>query len=90
MLVVMHLKVFRVAYCQHFSDADYQICKGICEDFVETIGTHFSDFTKKAKIHILLHFVDCMKDFGPTSSFNTERLPFCCSYSYVRSYVYIT
>lgn len=27
----------------------------------------------KVKIHLLLHLVDNMVDFGPTSAFNTER-----------------
>lgn len=62
-----------MAYCDNFSEGKYQQCKDICEDFVHTIEHHFPDFAKKAKIHLLLHLVDRMKDFGPTSTFNTER-----------------
>lgn len=53
--------------------SDYEECKTVCKNFVQVIGTHFKDLTKKVKIHLILHLVDCMADFGPTSVFNTER-----------------
>lgn len=28
---------------------------------------------KKPKVHLMLHLVECMKEFGPTSAFNSER-----------------
>ena len=27
----------------------------------------------KKKVRLMLHYVDCMEQFGPTSSFNSER-----------------
>ncbi len=35
---------------------------------------NFPEVSKKLKIHLFLHLTDNMMDFGPTSSFNTERL----------------
>ena len=40
----------------------YRICKKI-----------FPEQLKKLKVHLILHLVDNMKEFGPTASFNTER-----------------
>ena len=31
---------------------------------------------KKQKVHLLLHLVECMEYFGPTSAFNSERCGF--------------
>lgn len=28
---------------------------------------------KKQKVHLILHLVECMEQFGPTSAFNSER-----------------
>lgn len=28
---------------------------------------------KKQKVHLMLHLVECMNHFGPTSAFNSER-----------------
>ena len=53
--------------------SNYLEYKSICKTFVEVVGTNFKDLTKKVKIHLVLHLVDCMVDFGPTSTFNTER-----------------
>lgn len=32
-----------------------------------------SNLLRKLKVHMVLHFVDCTEEFGPTSAFNTER-----------------
>ena len=40
----------------------YRICKKC-----------FPEQLKKLKVHLILHLVDDMKEFGPTASFNTER-----------------
>ena len=66
-------QVFRVAYCQIFSLSRRDECQRVCEEFVSSIKEHFPHLQKKVKIHLLLHLTDNMVDFGPTSSFNTER-----------------
>ena len=37
------------------------------------------DLLQKRKVHLLLHLVECMKEFGPTAGFNTEKyaVEFC-------------
>ena len=50
-----------MAYCEHFSESDYLRCKKI---FVNVVGVHFPEFTKKVKVHLLLHLADCMMDLA--------------------------
>ena len=45
----------------------------VCTDFVQAVKDHFLDMLKKLKVHLILHLAQSMADFGPTSSFNTER-----------------
>lgn len=66
-------QVFKIAYCEYFSVHDEMKNKEICQDFVRAIKNHYPEYTKKVKIHLLLHLVDSMISFGPTSAFNTER-----------------
>jgi len=40
---------------------------------VDTVKDCQPELLQKVKIHLLLHLVDNMLDFGPCSSFNTER-----------------
>ena len=63
-----------MAYCEHFLESDESKCKEICRVFVKAIKDHFPEYAKKVKIHLILHLVDCMISFGPTSAYNTERL----------------
>ena len=44
-----------------------------CQDFVDNVKTHMPTFLQKQKTHLILHLVECMDEFGPTSSFNAER-----------------
>ena len=37
------------------------------------IARHRPDMLMKQKVHLILHFVECMEQFGPTSSFSSER-----------------
>ncbi len=48
----------------------------ICQEFVKEVKSYNSSMMMKPKIHLLLHLSKNMEDFGPPSSFNTER----CSY----------
>ena len=47
----------------------YQIFK----NFVQAVKEHQPDLLAKIKVHLLLHLVNSMIDFGPSSAFNTER-----------------
>ena len=71
--ILYHFQVFRVAYCLPFSDDTAEEYLLVCQKFVYTIREHKPQFLKKQKIHMLLHLVECMRDFGPCEGFNTER-----------------
>ena len=40
---------------------------------MEAVRQHRPDMLKKLKVHLMLHLVECMEQFGPTSAFNSER-----------------
>lgn len=62
-----------MSYCDNFWESNESKCKEICKEFVQAIKDNFPEYAKKVKIHLILHLVDCMISFGPTSAFNTER-----------------
>ena len=45
----------------------------VCTDFVQAVKDHFPDMLEQLKVHLILHLAQSIADFGPTSSFNTER-----------------
>ena len=49
--------------------------EAICQSFVSSTSTYqvYPSFMNKPKIHLILHLVECMEEFGPTAAFNTER-----------------
>ena len=71
--IYTYLQIFRVAYCLPFSVDKLAEYKAICQGFVDAVKEYQPDFLRKVKIHMLLHLVDNMLDFGPCSAFNTER-----------------
>lgn len=46
----------------------------MCKRFLQDVKDSRPEMLKKPKVHILLHLVECIRLFGPTSSFNSERL----------------
>ena len=74
----MKLAVFKIAYCGHFSSKDEVQYREVCKNFVRTVSIHSPEISKKIKVHFVLHLVDSMLKFGPTSAFNTERLDCSC------------
>ena len=50
----------------------------ICKDFVDNVR-HPDLKLKKQSVHLMLHLVQCMEEFGPTCSFNTEMYVYVCS-----------
>ena len=72
-LQYIHSKVFQISYCQYYSPIKRAEWEAICQEFVRSIYQVFPSFTSKPKIHLILHLVECMEEFGPTAAFNTER-----------------
>lgn len=44
----------------------------ICADFVHSVRDFMPEMLRKQKVHYILHLVQCMQDYGPSSSFCTE------------------
>ena len=59
--------------CQHSTVNSLDEVKSLCADFVSAVQQHAPEMLKKVKIHLILHLADDIRDFGPTSAFNTER-----------------
>ena len=66
-------QVFRIAYCEYYNPEEKHNYEVICQDFVSKVCRVYPSFSQKPKVHLLLHLVQCMEWFGPTSAFNTER-----------------
>ena len=62
-----------MTYCSFYNPASEAQYRQICHNFVDAIRDHMPEMLQKPKIHLMLHIVDNMKDFGPTSAYNTER-----------------
>ena len=45
----------------------------VCREFADAVHQYTAEILKKQKVHLMLHLVKCMKQFGPCSSFNSER-----------------
>ena len=69
----LSLQLFKIAYCDYFDPSKAAECNDICKSFVETSSQCMPEMLKKQKVHLLLHLVECMAQFGPTSAFNSER-----------------
>ncbi|KAL5493197.1 hypothetical protein EMCRGX_G014341 [Ephydatia muelleri] len=65
-------KVFQIAYCEFFCVQLSEEWKGICCSFIDSVKTHMPLLLNKPKTHLILHLVDCMIDFGPSSAFSAE------------------
>ena len=68
-LIIICIQVFIIAYAKKFSQSRYREWKRITYEFVTAITRYKPELLKKQKIHLLLHLVDNMQEFGPTSAF---------------------
>lgn len=71
--MLISMQVFRIAYCLPFSDSKQHSYQLHCEEFLKVAKEFQPELLQKRKVHLLLHLVECMNDFGPTAGFNTER-----------------
>lgn len=67
------MQVFQIAYCEFFAMSMYEEWSRICVAFVGAIKTHMPELLQKQKTHLILHLVDCMREWGPSSAFSAER-----------------
>ena len=67
------MQVFKIAYSDYFDPTKTDEWNQICQAFVTAVQQCQPDMLNKQKVHLMLHLVECMKEFGPSSSFNSER-----------------
>ena len=67
------LQVFRVVYCLPVNEDTILKCEMACKEFVELSVQYMPEFSKRLKVHVLLHLSDNLKEFGSTNLYNTER-----------------
>ena len=60
-------------YCLPFGEHNADEYRATCQSFLTTVKQCQPELLQKAKIHLVLHLVDNMVDFGPCNCFNTER-----------------
>ena len=53
-----------MTYHDSFDANDVSECKDIARAFLEGVKQCYPDMMQKVKLHLLLHLVDCMVDFG--------------------------
>ena len=72
-IMTCNIQVFQIAYCDFFELSKAEAWNQICADFVHSVRDFMPEMLQKQKVHYVLHLVQCMHDFGPSSSFCTER-----------------
>ena len=65
--------LFRNVYCLQPTDAVIEEISCLGQMFVDLITQYSPEYSKRLKVHILLHLADDIRDFGPSNVFNTER-----------------
>lgn len=69
-----YLQIFRIAYCDYFDPAKADDWNQICQAFLTAVHQCQPDLLNKQKVHLLVHLVECMREFGRTCFFvNSER-----------------
>ena len=65
--------MFQLAYCAFFKPAIYEQYQELCQILVNDIKLYMPQLLQKQKVHMILHLVESMKEFGPSSAFSAER-----------------
>lgn len=66
-------KLFMHSYCLQTCENDIRCVAESCTAFVQAVKAHDPHLLNRPKFHMLLHLPRCIKDFGRTQSFNSER-----------------
>eukprot|EP00731_Ephydatia_muelleri_P019452 Em0012g277a len=73
LVLLYYTKVFEMTYCSYFTPSRAAEWNSICDMFVQAVKIHMPEMLQKQKVHLFLHIVPCMLQFGPTSAFCAER-----------------
>ena len=64
------LQVFQIAYCEQ---TEIDEVESRCQDLIKHVKALDDSFLTRPKFHLLLHLADNVREFGPTSAYNTEK-----------------
>ena len=64
---------FRLAYCIPILRSHVSEYQTICTEFVKTCVDTMPEFARRSEVHMILHLVEDIVQFGPCSCFCTER-----------------
>ena len=67
------LQVFQVAYCLPVYPDNLSEARSVIQHFVDTRTVCMQEYSKRSKVHLLLHLIDDIVQFGPTCCYSTER-----------------
>ena len=66
-------QAFRIAYCVRFFPEEADIHCHTCTKLLNSVLQSMPDLGKELKFHLVVHLIDNILAFGPSSSFSTER-----------------
>ena len=79
------MQIFRIAYSHPVPSMKDEYQK-LCQDFVIASSQCMPSYSKRSKVHLLLHLTDHLLEFGPATCFSTER--YTCILMYMTLTVY--
>ena len=70
---LLQRKLYACGTCGTLRTSMLDAYQGTCDAFVQAIKEHNPSMLKKKKVHLVLHLPAALREFGPTSAYNTER-----------------
>ena len=67
------IQVFHTAYAYYFRPGQLEEIREVIVDCVRLLHKSYPHLKEKVKVHMLLHLIEDMENFGPAVSFCTER-----------------
>ncbi|KAL5484433.1 hypothetical protein EMCRGX_G020930 [Ephydatia muelleri] len=65
--------VFAIAYAKSYNRHLKEQWKSVCQNFIDSVKVHFLNLLRRPKMHLILHLIECLEQYGPTSAFSAER-----------------
>eukprot|EP00731_Ephydatia_muelleri_P012809 Em0007g119a len=72
-VLLNYSKVFAIAYAKSYNRHLKEQWKSVCQNFIDSIKVHFPNLLRRPKMHLILHLIECLEQYGPTSAFSAER-----------------
>eukprot|EP00731_Ephydatia_muelleri_P028787 Em0020g431a len=72
-VLLNYSKVFAIAYAKSYNRHLKEQWKSVCQNFIDSVKVHFPNLLRRPKMHLILHLIECLEQYGPTSAFSAER-----------------